>query len=459
MNYINNFSAALVGELSELSQSLPIAPDDLSRVSNGMFTLTIAPALTAEQAEREIIVISDGVLSRGQEGTTAKPWPAGTLVYAAATAGMLTAAQSDVHLLVDRIGREVGVYPPPVYEYNVANRTQDYYSSTSLVGLTLITPIKGGIAAARSGYDTYYEQPPSVIIATLSGETVSVALNPDGVNWSRWGETPHGYDGFGAVVEARGDAWLMPRRAGPTHPPVKIDLSGAGVRSTNEAPLPIGEDSSIGGFAIGDKIYTTGSRYVFDVVRKIYSEMYEPIPIGTLWVTEGSRATGLSSTAMYSFSGFNATKRADLSRRIDIGTGPVWVGRNGQYYAHDFTVDRLVKVSSSGVVTDCASSPVQTLYAQGADGDLLGLNDGGVAPPNVSVGSYDTSNDTYTDISHKTDVGSIESALALRVSGGNLWLSPSKDSNYAAVGASSGGVFYFVLSWLGRWSVIAISKR
>lgn len=97
LKFVNNWSSVLTGELSIGGATLPIsspALDLLGLAVGDECILTLAEPSVASAADVEIVRLSrDGAstytLERGLEGTTARDWPAETLIYAALTAGVM----------------------------------------------------------------------------------------------------------------------------------------------------------------------------------------------------------------------------------------------------------------------------------------------------------------------------------------------------------------------------------
>lgn len=409
MDYINNFSAVLTDALSESGQSLPVAADDLARVGSGSFTLTIAPALNIDTADREIITISDSVLSRGQEGTIAKSWPVGSVVYAAVTAGQLTDASDAVSDLVDRIGSEMGVYPEPYYPYSIATVNNSYYSPSNRQALGEIRSIKNGVVVLRDEANSFYNEPLSVLILSAQGRHVSGWRNPTGVNWSQYGVPRHGLLGFSGYGSDKSSFRLVHENNGPANPPVKISQGIDGWVS--EEMLP--DD--------------TGS---LDAVSKITS--------GKLILENG--------------------REIQLSRNISNRNNKVFTGNDGFYYTHDMESERLVKINNVGSVTDVAVSPKNMVYAQGADGNLIGMH----FPYDRSVrqvGIFDTGNGSYRDISDQINTAEIVSTITQKESTRSFAIMQTEVPERNAIAEYSSGVYYFAAFNGDSHVVIAITKK
>lgn len=409
MNYINNFSAVLTGALSESGQSLPIAADDLARVSSGSFTLTIAPALNIDTADREIITISDGVLSRGQEGTPAKSWTPGSVVYAAVTAGQLTDASAAVSDLVDRIGSEMGVYPEPHYPYSIATVNHSHYGLSNRYALGEIRSIRNGVVVFRDRANSFFNEPLSVLILSAQGRHVSGVRNPTGVNWSQFGVPYHGIQGFSGYGSDKNGFRLIHENSVPDYPPIRIRQGIDGWIS--EEMLP----------------YDTGS---LDAVSKII----------------GSRLTLANG------------REIQLSRSVWNRNNKVFTGNDGRYYTHDMGSERLVRISSVGSVTDVAASPKNMVYAQGTDGNLIGMH----FPYDRSVrqvGIFDTGNGSYRDISDQINTAEIVSTITQKVSTRSFAMMQTEVPERNAIAEYSSGVYYFAAFSNDSHAVIAITKK
>lgn len=84
MNFVNNWSQALTLAASDTSCALGL-PD-------GVYRLTLTDSATKATAwEIVAATVSSGIatLTRGREGTTARDWKAGSVIYCALTAGLL----------------------------------------------------------------------------------------------------------------------------------------------------------------------------------------------------------------------------------------------------------------------------------------------------------------------------------------------------------------------------------
>lgn len=99
MAFINNWASRLESALaSGTGQSLPVPPDDKSRLAGGVYLLT----LSDEGQQAEIIEYDgtqDAITARGLEGTQERDWPADAVIYAAVTAGQLTSILSAIEQL------------------------------------------------------------------------------------------------------------------------------------------------------------------------------------------------------------------------------------------------------------------------------------------------------------------------------------------------------------------------
>lgn len=90
MAFINNWQTSLTDALPNTAGvPLPVPPDQLARLAGGDYLLTLADGEAVE------IIRYDGATGlatgRGLEGTQPQAWPADTTIYAAVTAGQLTA--------------------------------------------------------------------------------------------------------------------------------------------------------------------------------------------------------------------------------------------------------------------------------------------------------------------------------------------------------------------------------
>lgn len=89
MDFVNNWQTELTGTLpAGTGMALPVPPAALARLAGGVYLLTLADGETVE------IIRYNGpdgkIEARGLEGTTARAWPEGSVIYAAVTAGQLT---------------------------------------------------------------------------------------------------------------------------------------------------------------------------------------------------------------------------------------------------------------------------------------------------------------------------------------------------------------------------------
>lgn len=456
MSFINNFSATLESSISADGATLPVSQSALSRLSGGRYTLCIASSVGCEAVSHEIVIYEDGVVERAAEGTAAQSWPAGSVVYAPITAGLAEAAAAGVEGMIADIERELGVQRPAApKKYKVATRSMGYSSTPrGEEGFRLIAPTPDGVVAARAGYDTLFSEPPSVLIARKSGGGVATSENPQGVNWSRYGDLNHGYHGFSSASCIDDTIYLMPISSGPDRPPVAIENTPNGFLSIDIEAGDYNSNLTASGFALGTAIYTPNASTRFNTAARRYEPLHEVIPRDTQWVVTGDSAVGFSSGEMYQFSGLSVKRKAALSRQIDIGLGSVFVGRNGRFYAHDYITYGLVSIGQGGDVSDHLDAPRRMVWAQSPDGDLVGLlrDDTG-----TYMGFYDTGTDAYTDTSSDIMTEDIDSALlAARV--GLIHAHASTDRERGVCAAYSGGAFYYVASATGRWAVICITK-
>lgn len=98
MDFINNWQAELTSILpTGTGMALPVPPAALARLAGGVYLLTLADGETVE------IIRYNGpdgkIEARGLEGTTARAWPEGSVIYAAVTAGQLTGILSAIDQL------------------------------------------------------------------------------------------------------------------------------------------------------------------------------------------------------------------------------------------------------------------------------------------------------------------------------------------------------------------------
>lgn len=112
LSFINDFQGVLSEGISSLDDTLPLPPALADRLvfNDGQeYILTLADSLAlADRTMVEIVRVSDGcAIQRGQEGTIAQDWPAGTPVMCAITAGTLTDILSRLEAL------ESSPPPPP----------------------------------------------------------------------------------------------------------------------------------------------------------------------------------------------------------------------------------------------------------------------------------------------------------------------------------------------------------
>lgn len=108
MRYVNNWLTQLTGAMSAASTSLPIPGAALDRLPAGSYLLTMAnSANSMEQTAWEVIgvTVAGGVATviRAREETTARPWPAGTLIYCGVTAGTLNHFTQAIDSLAARV--------------------------------------------------------------------------------------------------------------------------------------------------------------------------------------------------------------------------------------------------------------------------------------------------------------------------------------------------------------------
>ncbi|OEC61288.1 hypothetical protein [Pseudomonas sp. ENNP23] len=93
--FINNWATKLVAELDASAESMTVEPAKaaaLGSLAGGYYVLTLCQEDASDDDSGEIVkavaVAGSAItLQRGQEGTTARAWPAGTRVYARWTAG------------------------------------------------------------------------------------------------------------------------------------------------------------------------------------------------------------------------------------------------------------------------------------------------------------------------------------------------------------------------------------
>ena len=96
MAFINNWASRLKSSLpAGTGQSLPVPPDDKSRLASGVYLLTLS-----DKGQQVEIIEYDGtrdaITARGLEGTQERSWPADAVIYAAVTAGQLTGILSAI---------------------------------------------------------------------------------------------------------------------------------------------------------------------------------------------------------------------------------------------------------------------------------------------------------------------------------------------------------------------------
>lgn len=111
MKFINNWQATLTNALPAGGSTLPA---DTGRLQGGVYRLTITEPEPTPGSSWEIMDVASGgaITARGLEGTTARQWPAGSVVYAGLTAGMLEAIIGRIEALeacCDNGGNENGI--------------------------------------------------------------------------------------------------------------------------------------------------------------------------------------------------------------------------------------------------------------------------------------------------------------------------------------------------------------
>lgn len=102
MDFINNWQTALTDPLpATAGVPLPVPPDQRARLAGGDYLLTLTDGEAIE------IIRYDGaaglVAERGLEGTQPQAWPVDTVIYAAVTAGQLTAIMATLGSLQQQI--------------------------------------------------------------------------------------------------------------------------------------------------------------------------------------------------------------------------------------------------------------------------------------------------------------------------------------------------------------------
>lgn len=102
MDFINNWQTALTDPLpSTAGVPLPVPPDLRARLAGGDYLLTLTDGEVVE------IIRYDGtaglVTERGLEGTQPQAWLADTVIYAAVTAGQLSAIMGTLGSLQQQI--------------------------------------------------------------------------------------------------------------------------------------------------------------------------------------------------------------------------------------------------------------------------------------------------------------------------------------------------------------------
>lgn len=99
MNYINNWIGNTTAAMAPGSTTLPVASALLARLgldSGKEYLLTLTDTLDPlKAAAYEVVKVTKDGVTRAQEGTAANAWPAGSIIFAGVTAGMLASlAQS-----------------------------------------------------------------------------------------------------------------------------------------------------------------------------------------------------------------------------------------------------------------------------------------------------------------------------------------------------------------------------
>lgn len=133
MNFINFWSKPIRLTIDEGSLALELP--------NGVYRLIIADRLagaTAWEIVEAVVVDGSATLARGREGTPAKEWPAGSVVYNAATAGVLQSLFEQLAALSARVtSLEAGSTPSNTLTDAVGNLLTDDSGASLSTGVTI----------------------------------------------------------------------------------------------------------------------------------------------------------------------------------------------------------------------------------------------------------------------------------------------------------------------------------
>ncbi|SEI17247.1 hypothetical protein [Pseudomonas asplenii] len=119
MQFVNNWIAQLSAEFGAADKVLPLPSAALSRLASGDYLLTLVDSANSiEQTAWEVMLVkvAAGVATatRGQEGTLARSWPVGSLIYCSVTAGTISGLFNAVVDLQQRVNTLEGGGPGPV---------------------------------------------------------------------------------------------------------------------------------------------------------------------------------------------------------------------------------------------------------------------------------------------------------------------------------------------------------
>jgi len=108
MQFVNNWIAQLSAEFAPGDKVLPLPSAALSRLASGDYLLTLVDSANSiEQTAWEVMLVkvAAGVATatRGQEGTLARSWPVGSLIYCSVTAGTISGLFNAVVDLQQRV--------------------------------------------------------------------------------------------------------------------------------------------------------------------------------------------------------------------------------------------------------------------------------------------------------------------------------------------------------------------
>jgi len=136
MNFVNNYMQPLALAQGALSAELSL-PD-------GEYTLTLADSTsvaTRWEVLTATVVSGIAALERGLEGTDDQPWPEGSVIYQAVTAGVLAGLQQQIADLTARVTALEPVVPLHPGELIAGNAFGGYAYGYSPDGLSSISPI------------------------------------------------------------------------------------------------------------------------------------------------------------------------------------------------------------------------------------------------------------------------------------------------------------------------------